>query len=134
MRLTFSRESVRREVGIRERDKRFRVLRCERLHEGVSRLVFSPHMELGRGTEWGGQGEPVDGWRGQPKKNLGSGRSEAWRISDLGQTLWRDESSGKFGGAVNIKEILPKVTGRVGWAGPGSASTGPGRRPLQFSC
>lgn len=60
MRLSFSRESVRREVGIREGDKRFGVLRCERLHEGISRLVFSPRMELGRGIEWRGQGNQ---WR-----------------------------------------------------------------------
>ena len=51
MRLSFSRECVRREVGIREGDKRFGVLRYERLHEGVSRLVFSRRMELGGGIE-----------------------------------------------------------------------------------
>ena len=49
----------------------------------------------------------------------------------MGQTLWRDESSGIFGVAVNRKEILPEVTGRVGWAGPGSASSGPGPKPPQ---
>ena len=97
VRLSFSRESVRREVGIREGDKRFGVLRCERLHEGISRLVFSPCMELGIRMRWQSSQE--------------KGQSEVWISSVLGWKLGRAEGSSIFE-MLSTKQIFPKVTGR----------------------
>ena len=51
MRLSFSRESVRRGVGMRGREKGDGVLRSEGLRGDISRLVFSSCMELGVETE-----------------------------------------------------------------------------------
>lgn len=97
MKMSPSRESVRRGVRMRGGKKWGRVVRSEGLHEGISRLVFSPCVELGIRM----------GWQGSQEK----GQSEVWISSVLGWKLGRAEGSSKFG-MLSTKQIFPKVTGR----------------------